>query len=65
MDKEWKTVAPTTELRFIVRDGKKILQQKWQTETGFVGGTITHVVDEFRDVPLFDDEPVFDSKKLG
>jgi hypothetical protein len=37
-----KTIMPTASLRFVERDGKRILQQAWQTGYEF----------EWRDVPL-------------
>lgn len=41
---------PTNHLRFIERDGKKILQQYWKERFG------REVSDEWRDVPLETDE---------
>lgn len=42
----------TNELRFIVRDGKKVLQQKWEKHYISEPGMLFERPTEWRDVPM-------------
>ena len=44
-------MKPTAQLRFVERDGKKILQQLWKSEPSEQWNSLT-TYQEWRDVPL-------------
>lgn len=43
---------PTANLRFIERDGKRILQQRWALKHCDIQHRVTGLTGEWRDVPL-------------
>ena len=52
LDTTWTTVEPTTALRFILRSGEKILQQKFILREGREQSIGWKTILEWRDVPL-------------
>jgi hypothetical protein len=44
--------APTMFLRFVMRDGKRILQQKWASQTIDARGWVVGGTEAWRDIPL-------------
>jgi hypothetical protein len=51
---------PTTQLRFVLRDSKRILQQRWELPyvwTNTQGEPTLEYEYEWRDVPSLDNDP--------
>lgn len=43
-------LRPQTGLKWVIRDGQKVLQQAWIASSECAGWTVTHV--DWRDVPI-------------
>lgn len=52
-EQKHRMVTPTAHLRFVEREGKRILQQRWQVTTYYEPAhTPADIHREWRDVPL-------------
>lgn len=54
--------APTSLLRFVERDGKRILQQRWAITSYTVNDIPLGQVGEWRDIPLRPEDDPDDSQ---
>ena len=53
----YSSVRPTARLRFVEREGKRILQQRWLTKNYDTKDLVMSAEEEWRDVPLESEAP--------